>query len=188
VFRPNNGTWYSALSGGGAKVEQWGLSGDVPVNEDFDGDGKDDPAIWRPGNGIWAVLRSTRGFRRDLNAIVFMQWGLFGDQPMPGDYTGDGKADLAVWRPSDGTWYVCPSDSGFDCTQAMIQQFGLPGDYPVKGDFDGDGVLDFAIWRQATASWFYRSSANGSIHSQQWGFPTDLPACYSPIKVAEFSQ
>jgi hypothetical protein len=138
---------------------------------DFDGDGIDDPAIWRPRSGMWAVLLSSSNYTQYL----WKQWGLPGDYPMPGDYTGDGKTDLVVWRPSNGNWYVCRSDTNYDCTKGYAQQFGLPGDRPISGDFDGDHILDFAVWRPSLGMLFFLSSRNGQVVSRQWGLPGDIP-------------
>src|SRR5437016_14031247 len=66
---------------------------------------------------------------------------------MPGHYDGDGKTDFAVWRPSDGIWYIIPSSNP---STPIYQQLGgtLNGvqDVPVPGDYDGDGKTDFGGW------------------------------------------
>ena len=63
--------------------------------DDFDGDGKSDPAIFRPSTDLW-VINFSRGGKFLTNFGDPKQ----GDIPAPGDYDGDGKTDLAVFRPS----------------------------------------------------------------------------------------
>ncbi len=86
-------------------------------------------------------------------------------------------ADLAVWRPSTGTWWVM---GGQNSGQA-IQSWGTVGDKPVPGDYDGDGKTDFSVYRPSTGQWFVLQSSDyawGPVVA--WGTPTDIriPADY----------
>ena len=89
------------------------------------------------------------------------------------DFDGDGRTDLSVFRPSDGTWYVMQSGSNtFRATQ-----FGTNGDKIVPGDYDGDGRTDFAVFRQVstTGVWYILRSSDNSFSAVQWGLNTDRP-------------
>jgi hypothetical protein len=102
---------------------------------------------------------------------VTFPWGAPTDVPVRGDFDGDGKTEIAVWRPSTGDWYIIQSSNG----EHVTQQWGVPTDIPVAGDFDGDGKTDIAVWRPSTGNWYIIQSSNGAIVTKQWGAPTDIP-------------
>jgi hypothetical protein len=59
-----------------------------------------------------------------------------------GDYAGLGQADLAIFRPSTGFWYI---DSSLNPSSPVVAHWGTANDIPVVGDFDGDGKDDIAV-------------------------------------------
>ena len=98
-----------------------------------------------------------------------MGFGTPQDIPVPADYDGDGKTDIAVFNPPNGTWYIQGSRAGY-----FSYQWGLPGDIPVPGDYDGDGLAEAAVYRPSNVTW-YIAPTSAAHYSLAFGSYGDAP-------------
>jgi hypothetical protein len=82
-------------------------------------------------------------------------------------FDSDNLADISVFRPENGVWYLLNSQTGFSAVQ-----FGISTDKIVPADYDGDGKTDIAVYRGGT--WFLQRSSAG-FASIPFGLADDIP-------------
>ena len=168
VLRPSNGTFYTlnSLNNTISAVNTGGGSTINSASDDYDGDGRGDFVnfVADGTTRIWIISQS------GTNTFRIVRWGSTAatDQIMPADYDGDGKVDIAVYRRTNGIWYIVRSSD--DQTQA--EAFGLgPNDFGMVGDFDKDGKNDLTTIRGGANGilWFTRRSSDNAVQTVTWG-------------------
>ncbi len=160
IWRPSSGVWWVMGPNGSVQASfGWGLTGDVAVPGDYDGDGKTDFSVYRPAtataSAVWWIMKSST-----LDTSYYsVPFGAVGDVPAAADFDGDGKTDVAIYRA--GVWYIQQSSDG----AVSYPQFGLGTDIPTPKDFDGDGKADLAVWRDTNTTFYSSNSSNGQLQT-----------------------
>lgn len=169
--------WYVRQSSNGAlRVFNFGTTGDRPILGDFDGDGSTEVSVLRNTSGglVWYILHSSAANNLPYTSWSAVQFGQAQDVAANEDFDGDGKTDIAVFRPSTGTWFILQSSNG----QVRIDAFGLNGDKPQPADYNGDGKADLCVFRPSDGTWYIARPAGvpgQNYDALRWGTATDIP-------------
>ena len=116
-------------------------------------------------------LIAVDGYGNDVGNLV-LNWHQSREEGgMRFDMDGDARSDVAIFRPSNGQWWV---KSPFLGTYAVT--FGTPTDKPAPADFTGDGKVDIAVWRPSDGYWYVLRSEDFSYYALPFGTNGDIPA------------
>ncbi|MBJ2130626.1 VCBS repeat-containing protein [Alteromonas sp. IB21] len=177
IARPSTGHWLIKFTGTGEVLRKATRfsSGFIPTVADFDGDGIDDIGYRNPATGVWYLYKSD-GYSHasdkggDYTEIYF--GSKEEDIPVHGDFDGDGIDDIAVRRPSIGSFFIKHSSTG----KIYRTFFGSqPTDIPVVEDYDGDGITDIAVRRDSASGIYVLSTRYNQILRKGFGsYATDV--------------
>ncbi len=154
------------------------------VYNDFFGTGRSDYLLFDRSNTAirWDILQNPI---TSPSQIRHTFWGLSAsDFPAVGDYDGDLKMDVGVWRPGTSanpqSYFYIQRSSDPNPNAINAQPWGLPTDRPAFGDYDGDGKDDFAVTRNESGkvAWYILPSGGGSFRRTEFGAAGDLVIPY----------
>lgn len=90
------------------------------------------------------------------------------------DFDGDGRADISVFRPDEGVWYLSQSTDGF-----AALKWGISTDELVPADYSGDGKTDLAVFRANNDSnqpdFYILNTDDFTFSGVSWGITGDIP-------------
>jgi len=118
------------------------------------------------------------GYNGPNVTLTVDSFGLAGDIPVAGDWTGSGVKRIGVFR--SGTWLLDINGDGVLDAGDKTVSFGQAGDLPLVGDWTGTGTLKLGLFRQGTFILDLSGHLSGvptgiSDASYAFGLPGDIP-------------
>lgn len=151
------------------KIRFFGSPGDTPVAGDWDGTGVIRIGVFRCTPGFvcaWYIDMNNNGTwdGPTIDSVFF--FGSPGDIPVVGDWNGDGKSKIGVFRCPAGAaqcqWYLQLSTTGdrsYNAATVTTALYGVPGDLPVVNNWGGGPQDQIGIFRNGL--WAADTNANG---------------------------
>ena len=157
LYRQSDGFVYlrNANSQGNADTSFFfGNPGDIPMPGDFNNDGCDTVSIYRPSVARFFIVNTLGDDGNGLGAADDdFRFGNLGDEPLVGDWDGDGGDGVGTFRAGTGTAYLANElSAGAPTTLVPF----LKGDTPVIGTWAAGDTL--VAYQPASGNFYLPSS------------------------------
>ena len=135
----------------------FGAQNTFRTESDFNGDGRTDYAVTRNLATLmqWIIGFNAGSGSTSVDSANVVQFGNSTDRQVPADYDGDGRTDIAVYRPAaapNSFFYVLQSSNN----TLLYNELGTTGDDPtIVGDYTGDGKAEMAVYRASAGQGFF---------------------------------
>ncbi|WIM92995.1 GH25 family lysozyme [Actinoplanes oblitus] len=131
--------------------------------------GGDLVGVWDPSGHSFHLLAANAAG----NSRWAFQYGAVGDLPVTGDWDGNGKDSVGVFRPGtdSGTFHL--SNDLTSGTSDYAFASGLPTDLPLAGDWNGDGKDSVGIYRPSDGTFHLRDALSEGSSTYAFSFGPD---------------
>ena len=106
------------------------------------------------------------GLPGTLRTDTKVQFGEAGDTPVVGDWNGNGRTDIGVFRPTTAAWYLDNNGTTYWQGGDTFSTFGNPGvtETPIVGDWTGAAGKDL-IGIYTNETWYLQSLSSNLGYS-----------------------
>ena len=169
VWRQNLGLWFVRDFFDDHIAFPWGLPGDVPVVYNPAGGTSDVAVVRTVGTQYNWLFRGLGLATEDDTRLHNLEFGLFGDNILPGPWETPGVTSPAVARLYLGGWtfFIYQRDGSIRAVP-----WGGTGDIPRPSDYDGDGLFDVAVFRPTEQKTYVIRSSDLRVNIYDFGTGT----------------
>jgi hypothetical protein len=148
-----------------------GIPGDIPITGDWSGSGTTKVGVYRSSNGLFILDYDGDGQFTSADKVYSFGVGTQpGDIPVVGDWNGDGRTKIGLFRQGF-FWILDTNGNGtFDTGDQSFAYGGIPGDVPIVGDWNGSGTSKVGIFR-AGFLWILDTNGNHTVDAGDQVFP-----------------
>jgi len=148
-----------------------GIPGDIPITGDWNGSGTTKVGVYRSSNGLFILDYDGDGQLTAADKVYSFGVGTQpGDIPVVGDWNGDGRSKIGLFRQGF-FWILDTNGNGtFDAGDQSFAYGGVPGDVPIVGDWNGSGTSKVGVFR-AGFLWILDTNGNHTVDAGDQIFP-----------------
>ena len=149
-----------------------GIPGDIPITGDWNGSGTSKVGVYRSSNGLFILDYDGDGQFTAADKVYNLGVGIqAGDVPVVGDWNGDGRTKIGIFRQGF-FWILDTNGNGtFDPgTDSSFAFGGVAGDVPIVGDWNGSRTSKVGVFRGGFL-WILDTNGNHALDAGDQVFP-----------------